>query len=186
MTAGPEVLEPEVEALLGAGRSAVERGEPVPARFLIPTDRGPWQVSCPDLLLAGENDFGIPPRAFAYGAVGMLVAALGAERCMATEPAMAAPAPAGGRPPQAIVVTTFARGRLEVAVQPFQRHEEGSVAWGMPSVRSTGEPGPLGHAIPLWRAVNREPSPLPSPDGLIEDMTASGFCIERPEGLARP
>jgi hypothetical protein len=185
-----------VELLFQAAKSALEKGEPSPAQFVIPVGEGRWRVTCDDLVAAGENDFGIPPRAFSYGAVGMLVASLGARECYAAEavgagttpvavPAIAPGAPQGagfGRPDeggfrQALVVTVFAQGRLEVHVQPYGRGGDGELRWGEPTVRSTTEPGPLGAALPLWRAVNREPAPLPPPDDLIADMTESGFVV---------
>jgi hypothetical protein len=188
--------EGEVERLLRAARSALEAGEASPAHFVIPVAGRRWRVTSHDLVATGENDFGIPPRAFSHGAVGMLVASLGARECYAAEavgagttpvavPAIAPGAPQGagfGRADeggfrQALVVTVFAQGRLEVHVQPYGRGGDGELRWGEPTVRSTTEPGPLGAALPLWRAVNREPAPLPPPDDLIADMTESGFVV---------
>jgi hypothetical protein len=178
--------DPEVELLFQTARSALEKGEPSPAQFVIPVGERRWRVACHDLVAAGENDFGIPPRAFSHGAVGMLVASLGARRCYAAE-AVDAGAPQATLPAispaddgafrQALVVTVFAQGRLEVHVQPYGRDGDGGLLWGEPTVRSTTEPGPLGAALPLWRAVNREPSPLPPPDELVPDMVDSGFVV---------
>ena len=181
--------DPAVEALLESARAGIERGEPYPAEFIIPTAPGWWRLHCADLVAAGDNDLGIPPRAFAYGAVGMLVASLGASACYAMEPAMSA-APrtlsmagqsAGASPAQhALVVSAFRRGRLEVYVQSYLAQDDGTLAWAEPVVRSTTEPTNLGSVVPLWRAVNREPSPLPPPEQLIDDMTDSGFVIQPP------
>jgi hypothetical protein len=175
-----------VELLFQAAKSALEKGEPSPAQFVIPVGEGRWRVTCDDLVAAGENDFGIPPRAFSHGAVGMLVASLGARRCYAAE-AVGAGAPQASLPAisrddegafrQALVVTVFAQGRLEVHVQPYGRDGDGGLLWGEPTVRSTTDSGPLGAALPLWRAVNREPSPLPPPDELVSDMVDSGFVV---------
>jgi hypothetical protein len=192
----PASPEGEVAHLFRAARSALEAGQAWPAQFVIPVAGRRWRVTSHDLVATGENDFGIPPRAFSYGAVGMLVGSLGARECYAAEavsagatpvavPAIARGAPqgAGSAPPdegglrQALVVTVFAQGRLEVHVQPYARGGEGELRWGEPGVRSTTEPGPLGAALPLWRAVNRDPAPLPPPDGLIADMTESGFVV---------
>jgi hypothetical protein len=82
---------------------------------------------------------------------------------------------------QALVVTVFAQGRLEVHVQPYGRDGNRGLLWGERTVRSTTEPGPLGAALPLWRAVNREPSPLPPPDELVSDMVDSGFVVSLDE-----
>jgi len=186
----------EVERLFRAARSALEAGEASPAQFVIPVAGRRWRVTSHDLVATGENEFGIPPRAFSHGAVGMLVASLGARACYAAEavgtgttpvavPAIARGAPQGagsapadeGGSRQALVVTVFAQGRLEVHVQPYGRGGDGELRWGEPTVRSTTEPGPLGAALPLWRAVNRDPAPLPPPDDLIADMTESGFVV---------
>jgi hypothetical protein len=189
------MTDPEVAALLQAVRAAIDAGETLAARFVIPTVAGTYRVACADLQAAGENDLGIPPRAFAYGAVGMLLAALGGQRCYVTEPAMSAAPPrplhdpdalspdavrqgAGPAPQAAAVVSVFAKGLLEVHAQPYVRDHDGQLVWGEPALRSTTEPGGLGSAVPLWRAVNRDPSPLPPPDQLIEDMRDSGFVIE--------
>lgn len=192
----PVSPEGEVALLFRAARSALEAGQAWPAQFVIPMAGRRWRVISHDLVATGENDFGIPPRAFSYGAVGMLVASLGARACYAAEavsagttpvavPAIArgtpqgagfAPADEGGSR-QALVVTVFAQGRLEVHVQPYGRGGNGELRWGEPSVRSTTEPGPLGAALPLWRAVNREPAPVPPPDDLVADMTESGFVV---------
>jgi hypothetical protein len=188
MTSPTSPLDPLVAELLEAARAAVERGQPVRAQFLIPSAGGLWRVSCEDLVAAGENDLGIPPRAFAYGAVGMLAAALGAQRCVATEPGMAAPppgpalatGPSAAGPRRGVVVTVFARGLLEVTVLPYAVADDGAFTWGEPSTRSTADPGPLGSTIPLWRAVNREPAPLPPPAQLLDDMADSGFVITGP------
>ena len=192
----PASPEGEVELLFRAARSALEAGEASPAQFVIPVAGRRWRVASHDLVATGENDFGIPPRAFSHGAVGMLVASLGARECYAAEavgagttpvavPAIAPGAPQGagfgraddGGVRQAVVVTVFAQGRLEVHVQPYGRGGEGELRWGEPTVRSTTEPGPLGAALPLWRAVNRDPALLPPPDDLIADMTDSGFVV---------
>jgi hypothetical protein len=177
----------EVELLFQAARSALESGEPAPAQFVIPVEGRRWRITCYDLVAAGENDFGIPPKAFSHGAVGMLAAALGARQCYAAEAAEAGAAPASAVPAigrsddgvfkQALVVTVFAQGRLEVHVQPYGRGGDGGLLWGEPTVRSTTEPGPLGAALPLWRAINREPAPLPPPDDLVSDMIDSGFIV---------
>jgi hypothetical protein len=178
--------KPEVELLFQAAKAALEKGEAFPAQFVIPVGERRWRVTSHDLVATGENDFGIPPKAFSHGAVGMLVASLGARRLYAAE------AVGGGGPPaavpalgradegalrQALVVTVFAQGRLEVHVQPYGSGDDGAMLWGEPTVRSTTEPGPLGAAMPLWRAVNREPSPLPPPDELVSDMVDSGFVV---------
>ena len=76
-----------------------------------------------------------------------------------------------------MVVTVFGRGRLEVHVQPYGRDDDGRVLWGPPTAASATEPGALGAAVPLWRAANREPAPLPPPEELIEDMVESGFAV---------
>ena len=179
--------ETEVERLFQTARSALESGEAAPARFVIPVGGRRWRVTCYDLVAAGENDFGIPPKAFSHGAVGMLAASLGARQCYAAEAVRAGTAPAHAVPAmgltdeaafkQALVVTVFAQGRLEVHVQPYGRDGDGGLLWGEPTVRSTTEPGPLGAALPLWRAVNREPAPLPPPDDLVADMIDSGFIV---------
>jgi hypothetical protein len=175
-----------VELLFQAARSALENGEAFPAEFVIPVGSRRWRVTCHDLVASGENDLGIPPKAFSHGAVGMLTAALGAQECYAAEaatlggPREAVPAldPAAEDAfRQALVVTMFAKDRLEIHVQPYDRQAGGGWRWGEPSVRSATEPGPLGAALPLWRAVNREPTPLPPPDELIEDMRDSGFVV---------
>jgi hypothetical protein len=177
---------PEVELLFQAAKAALEKGEAFPAQFVIPVGERRWRVTCHDLVATGENDFGIPPKAFSHGAVGMLVASLGARRCFAAEAvgigAPPAAVPAIGRADdeafrQALVVTVFAQGHLEVHVQPYGRSGSGALLWGEPTVRSTTEPGPLGAALPLWRAVNRDPSPLPPPDELVSDMVDSGFVV---------
>jgi hypothetical protein len=176
----------EVERLFQAARSSLERGEPAPAQFVIPVGERRWRVTCYDLAAAGENDFGIPPKAFSHGAVGMLAASLGARQCYAAEEVSAGGTPAAvpaigrsdeGAFKQALVVTVFAQGRLEVHVQPYGSSGDGGLLWGEPTVRSTTEPGPLGAALPLWRAVNREPAPLPPPDDLVADMIDSGFIV---------
>ena len=186
---GPEAPaspDGEVELLFRAARTALENGQVCPAQFVIPVAGRRWRVISHDLVATGENDFGFPPRAFSYGAVGMLVASLGARECYAAEgsgpgttpaplPAIARADEGGFR--QALVVTVFAQGRLEVHVQPYGRGGEGELRWGEPTVRSTTEPGPLGTALPLWRAVNRDPAPLPPPGDLIADMTDSGFVV---------
>ena len=183
----PASSEGEVALLFRAARSALEAGQACPAQFVIPVAGRRWRVISHDLVATGENDFGIPPRAFSHGAVGMLVASLGARRCYAAE-AVAAGAPQAALPGgisradegaarQALVVTVFAQGRLEVHVQPYGRDGNGGLLWGERTVRSTTEPGPLGAALPLWRAVNREPSPLPPPDELVRDMVDSGFVV---------
>ena len=178
--------EGEVALLFRAARSALEAGQAWPAQFVIPVAGRRWRVTSHDLVATGENDFGIPPRAFSYGAVGMLVASLGARACYAAEAVgagttpVAVPAigqPDDGEVRQALVVTVFAQGRLEVHVQPYARGGDGALRWGEPVVRSTTEPGPLGAALPLWRAVNREPAPLPPPDDLVADMTEGGFVV---------
>jgi hypothetical protein len=178
--------EGEVARLFRAARSALEAGQACPAQFVIPVAGRRWRVTSHDLVATGENDFGIPPRAFSYGAVGMLVASLGARACYAAEAVgagttpVAVPAigqPDDGEVRQALVVTVFAQGRLEVHVQPYARGGDGALRWGEPVVRSTTEPGPLGAALPLWRAVNREPAPLPPPDDLVADMTEGGFVV---------
>lgn len=161
----------EVARLLAAGRSALEAGEPSPATFVIPAGGRRWRVLSYDLATSGENEYGIPPLAFAHGAVGMLVASLGATRCYAAEPVRP-----GGRD-QALVVTVFDPGRLAVHVQPFTRSGGGGLTWGSVAMRAAAEPSHLGAALPLWRAVNREPGPLPAPEGLIDDMVESGFDI---------
>jgi hypothetical protein len=176
----------EVELLFQAAQSALEKGEASPAQFVIPVGERRWRVTCHDLVATGENDFGIPPKAFSHGAVGMLVASLRARLCYAAEAvdggARPAAVPAIGRADegafrQALVVTVFAEGRLEIHVQPYGRGAEGALLWGERTVRSSTEPGPLGAALPLWRAVNREPSPLPPPDELVSDMVDSGFVV---------
>jgi hypothetical protein len=153
---------------------------------MIPVAGRRWRVTSHDLVATGENDFGIPPRAFSYGAVGMLVASLGARACYAAEAVRAGTTPVAvpaigradeGGVRQALVVTVFAQGRVEVHVQPYARGGDGELRWGEPTVRSTTEPGPLGAALPLWRAVNRDPAPLPPPADLIADMTESGFVV---------
>jgi hypothetical protein len=178
--------ETEVELLFQAAKSALEKGVASPAQFVIPAGERRWRVTCHDLVATGENDFGIPPKAFSHGAVGMLVASLGARRCFAAE-AVGAGAPPAAMPAigpadegvfrQALVVTVFAQDRLEVHVQPYGRGADGALLWGERTVRLTTEPGPLGAALPLWRAVNREPSPLPPPDELLSDMADSGFVV---------
>src|SRR5712664_875128 len=75
----------EVEFLFQAATSALENGEASPAQFVIPVGERRWRVTCHDLVATGENDFGIPPKAFSHGAVGMLVASLGARECYAAE-----------------------------------------------------------------------------------------------------
>ena len=181
-------MDSAVDLLLQAARAAIEGGERFPVQFLIPTNGRRWRIICHDLVAAGENDLGIPPKAFAYGAVGMLAASMGARLCYVAETATVAtaagptpaPAPAPGEDPgsrQAVVVTVFAQGRLDIHMQPYGRDDDGTIVWAEPTQASTPEPGPLGSAVPLWRAVNREPAPLPPPEGLIEDMTDSGFII---------
>ena len=172
---------PEVDFLFQQARSAIEAGLPVLAEFLIPVGSRRGRVQARDLAAAGQNDLGIPPRAFAYGAVGMLLGALGGSTAYAMEaPGGALPpdlAPAADGPPvarQGVVVTVFARASLQVHVLPFSRDASGAVIWGEPLVRSTADPKALGAAVPLWRAVNREPTTLPPPGGLIDDMTDSG------------
>ena len=176
----------EVTLLFRAARSALERGEASPAQFVIPVGGRRWRVISHDLVATGENDLGIPPRAFSYGAVGLLVASLGARECYAAEGVRPGTTPADlpaiaradeGGFTQALVVTVFARGRLEVHVQPYGSGDDGEPRWGDPTVRSTTEPGPLGAALPLWRAVNRDPAPLPPPDDLVADMIDSGFVV---------
>lgn len=176
----------EVDRLLREARAALEGGDPAPAAFVIPVGARRWRVVCHDLVVAGENDFGIPPKAFAHGAVGMLAAALGASECYAAEaasagPAMALPAvdpvPGEGVLRQALVVTLFRKNHLEVHIQPYERVARGGWRWGEVTVRTRTEPGPLGAALPLWRAVSREPAPLPPPDDLIEEMRDGGFII---------
>lgn len=213
--ARPAVTDPEVDALLRAGRASIEAGEATPARFVIPTGAGRYRLTCADLQAAGQNDLGIPPRAFAYAAVGMLLASLGGQRCYVSEPAISAAAPKGSPPDTAgqdpsgqdpggprgpggpgdaahdaagrdapgpsqpaVVVSVFGKGLLEAHVQRSARNRDGRLLWEKPALRSTAEPGALGSALPLWRAVNREPSPLPPPEQLIEDMRESGFVIE--------
>ena len=182
----PSSPEGEVELLFRGARSALENGEASPAQFVIPVAGRRWRVISHDLVATGANDFGIPPRAFSHGAVGMLVASLGARECYAAEavgpgttpatlPALARADEGGFR--QALVVTVFAQGRLEVHVQPYGRGGDGVLRWGEPTVRSTTEPGPLGAALPLWRAVTRDPAPLPPADDLIADMIDSGFVV---------
>ena len=182
----PVSPEREVERLFRAARSALEVGEASPAQFVIPVAGRRWRVTSHDLVATGENDFGIPPRAFSHGAVGMLVASLGARECYAAEAVGAGTTPVAvpaiGRADeggfrQALVVTVFAQGRLEVHVQPYGRGGDGALRWGEPTVRSTTEPGPLGAALPLWRAVTRDPAPLPPADDLIADMIDSGFVV---------
>lgn len=169
-------MDPLVDELLAAARAAVDQGRPPPTTFLIPTPAGLWRVSCAGAAAAGANDLGIPPRAFAYGAVGLLVASLGSDRCVAFDPSMAPPGErSGALPGAAIVVTEFRRGSLGVTIQ-----ERVPAGWGEPATRMTDQPGPLGPAIPLWRAVNREPGPLPPIDVLLDDMTDSGFTVEQP------
>jgi hypothetical protein len=176
----------EVELLFQAARAALEGGEASPSQFVIPVDGRRWRVTSHDLVATGENDLGIPPKAFSHGAVGMLVASLGARECYAAEAVGASMTPVAlaamdradeGGSRQALVVTVFKQGRLEIHVQPYGRGVDGELSWGEPAVRSTGEPGPLGAALPLWRAVNREPAPLPPPDDLIADMVDSGFVV---------
>lgn len=178
----------DVDLLFQRARSALESGEDFPAEFLIPVGEGRWRVISHDLVASGENDFGIPPKTFAHAAVGMLVAALAARECYSAEaveaprPARPALDPMGGNAfQQALVVTRFAKGRLEVHVQPYGRSASGEWLWGEPTVRTRTEPGPLGAALPLWRAVNREPSPLPPPEELIGDMVDSGFEVSLEE-----
>ncbi|HYR63163.1 MAG TPA: hypothetical protein VET24_11110 [Actinomycetota bacterium] len=175
-----------VDLLFAAARTALERGESFPAQFVIPVGERRWRVAAHDLVATGQNDFGIPPKAFSHGAVGMLVAALGAQECYAAEAVGAGSGPvlvpeldrAGENAfRQAVVVTVFAKDRLEVHVLPCGKDGEGAVRWSEPTVRSTTEPGPLGAALPLWRALNREPTALPPADGLIEDMVDSGFVV---------
>src|SRR2546421_7909094 len=89
----------EVELLFKTAMSALERGEPAPAQFLIPVGERRWRVTCYDLVAAGENDFGIPPKAFSHGAVGMLAASLGARRCYAAEAVGGGGTPAAGAAP---------------------------------------------------------------------------------------
>jgi hypothetical protein len=177
---------PEVELLFQSAMSALEKGEAFPAQFVIPVGERRWRVTSHDLVATGQNDFGIPPKAFSHVAVGMLVASLGARRCYAAEPVGAGAPPSAvpaigradeGAYKQALVVTAFAQGRLEVHVQPYGRGDDGALLWGEPRLRSTTEPGPLGAAMPLWRAVNREPSLLPPPDELVSDMVDSGFVV---------
>lgn len=181
----------QVEFLFQSARAAIEAGVPVPAQFLIPVGARRWRVLAQDLVAVGENDLGIPPRAFAYGAVGMLVGSLGGTVAYAMEApgapprdlamvqltAMVGPAVPAPTPKMAVVVTVFGRGRLQVHVLAFSRRDDGTVVWGAPTVRATDDPTALGAAIPLWRAVNREPVRLPPPEGLIEDMTDSGFTV---------
>jgi hypothetical protein len=174
------VSQEDVDRLFQAARTALEGGLAFPAEFVIPVGDRRWRVVCHDLVASGENDFGIPPKAFSYGAVGMLAAALGAQECSAAEAASGGPAPASlgdDSLRQALVVTVFARGHLEIHIQPYGRAPDGAWRWGEPTVRSATEPGPLGAALPLWRAVNREPAPLPPPDDLIDDMRDSGFIV---------
>ncbi|GAC1361732.1 MAG: hypothetical protein NVSMB32_01130 [Actinomycetota bacterium] len=179
------MADAEVDFLIQAAASAIERGEPVPAHFLIPLERRRWRVLARDLVAVGENDLGIPPRAFAYGAVGMLLGSVGATRVYAME------APGELAPPelvlaqpsdqaasrQAVVVTVFAKGLLEVHVQPFGRDGAGTIVWGERTVRTSEEPRARGAAGPLWRAVTREPGHLPPPAGLVEDRIDSGFSV---------
>lgn len=174
----------EVEYLFQRARSAIEAGDPVLAEFLIPVGPRRWRVLAQDLAVAGRNELGIPPRAFAYGAVGMLLGSLGGSVAYAMEapggslPPDLAPADPGAiGPRQGVVVTVFARGSLQVHVLPFSRDPSGAVTWGEPVVRTTGDPKALGAAVPLWRAVNREPTTLPPPGGLIDDMIDSGFTV---------
>src|ERR1700724_1888086 len=119
----------EVELLFQAAQSALEKGEASPAQFVIPVGERRWRVTCHDLVATGENDFGIPPKAFSHGAVGMLVASLGARVCYAAEAVGAGARPsavpaigrAEGAFKQTLVATVFAQGRLEVHVQPYGR-----------------------------------------------------------------
>ena len=62
-------------------------------------------------------------------------------------------------------------------MHPYTTGADGQVFWGEPAITSTRQPGALGAALPLWRAVNRERSPMPPPDQLIEDMMDSGFTV---------
>jgi len=167
--------EREVEVLLQAARSALETGEAFGTQFLIPDVDRRWRIICHDLEAVGQNDLGIPPKVFAYGAVGTLLGALGAQECYVAEVAQLA-APATRAPSWAVIVTVFGRGRLDVHVHPYTP-SDGCITWGEPALTSTEQPGPLGAAVPLWRAVNRERSPMPPADGLIEDMVDSGFVV---------
>ncbi|HEU5002285.1 MAG TPA: hypothetical protein VFW71_05840 [Actinomycetota bacterium] len=164
----------EIAAVLREVTPALARGSLPPAVFVIPAGSRRWTAACADLVAAGDNDLGIPPRAFAYAAIGMLAAALGAEACWVADPAMSA---GPERTPDAVVVTCFARGRLEVHVHPYVRAAGGDLRWGEPSVQASGDPGGLGMTLPLWRAMNREPAPLPPAGQLLEDLADSGFVL---------
>ena len=162
----------EIERVLREVTPALVRGDLPPAVFVIPAGSRRWVAVCADLVAAGDNDLGIAPRAFAYAAVGMLAATLGAGACWVADPAMSA----GPRPAAAAVITCFARGRLEVHVHPYERHA-GGLRWGEPWVRATADPGGLGMTLPLWRAMNREPAPLPASQQLLKDLGDSGFVV---------
>jgi hypothetical protein len=159
----------EVEILLHSAKAALEGSEVPGAQFLIPDGDRRWHIFCSDLDAVGQNDLGIPPKVFAHGAVGTLLQALGAHECYVAE--------AVTRPTPAVVVTAFKPGRLEVGVHPYTTAASGQISWGEPALTSTEQPGSLGSALPLWRAVNRERSPMPPPDQLIEDMVDSGFVV---------
>jgi hypothetical protein len=161
--------ERDVEILLQAAQAAIEGGEALGTQFLIPDGDRRWRVVCHDLDAVGQNDLGIPPKVFAHGAVGALLQALDAHECYVAE--------AASLPTPAVVVTAFRTGRLEVGVHPYATGAGGQVSWGEPALTSTRQPGALGAALPLWRAVNRQRSPMPPPDQLIEDMVDSGFMV---------
>jgi hypothetical protein len=161
-----------VEELFQAARVSIDGGEPFPTQFVIPDGQRTWRVVCPDLAAAGENDFGIPPKVFAHGVVGTLVASLGAQKCYEAEDLSV-----GSTGNRAVVVTVFGRGRLSVNMQPYEADPEGGVVWGERILESSNEPGRLGASLPLWRALNREPGPMPQAEALLEDMTESGFFI---------
>ena len=165
----------EVEVLLQAARSALEAGEAFGTQFLIPDVDRRWRIICHDLEAVGQNDLGIPPKVFAHGAVGTLVGALDAQECYVAEVALLA-ASAATDSSRGVVVTVFGKGRLDVHVHPYTPSDD-RITWGEPTLTSTGQPGPLGAAVPLWRAVNRERSPMPPAEGLIEDMVDSGFVV---------
>lgn len=159
---------------------ALTRGDLPPAVFVLPAGARRYKAVCPDLIAAGDNDLGIPPRAFAYAAIGMLAATLGAAECWVADPAISsATAPPMGPkgPAGTLVVSCFARGRLEVHTVGYAVGEDGTIDWAEVRVRSTGEPGGLGLTLPLWRAMNREPAPLPPSEDLLSELLESGFAV---------
>lgn len=162
--------ERDVEVLLQSAKAALEGGDGPGTQFLIPYGDRRWRVDCHDLDAVGQNDLGIPPKVFAHGAVGTLLQALDAHECYVAE-ATTVPTPA-------VVVTAFRLGSLEVSVHPYTTGADGQVSWGEPTLTSTRQPGALGAALPIWRAVNRERLPMPPPDQLIEDMMDSGFTVK--------